>query len=359
MFDNVYKYHLEKYHGATSRHECPNCHDHKSFVYYVDDSGVAIDATCGKCNHESHCGYHLTPKQFFDMNPSRKNEACIHVACARVEKRPVSYIPDKYLLDSRSNNNALIKYIDTLLDDERKTIASKVYDWYQVGSTRDGRIIYWQIDCNGLIRTGKVMQYNPLTGHRIQGQANAINWIHSILIKRNVLSPDYNLGQCLFGEHLIKAFPNKPIIVVEAEKTAIMCSIVMPQFNWLATGGKSQTSIEKMKALKNLCVVMMPDTDTSGQTFQRWKDLADEMTFCKSVVVSDVMEKYATQQQHEHGCDIADLIIEAMKHPANNTIGKEASTCLTMAEQRLKAMESANPLLTTLVEKLNLQLIEN
>ena len=47
-----YKYHLEKYHGVGSRHECPQCHDKHSFAYYVDDNGNIIDKTVGRCNHE-------------------------------------------------------------------------------------------------------------------------------------------------------------------------------------------------------------------------------------------------------------------------------------------------------------------
>lgn len=61
-------YHLEKYHGIGSRHKCPECGDKSSFSYYVDEDGEPIDASVGRCNHESSCGYHYTPKQFYADN---------------------------------------------------------------------------------------------------------------------------------------------------------------------------------------------------------------------------------------------------------------------------------------------------
>ena len=30
----------------------------------------------GRCNHENSCGYHLTPKAFFEQNPEEMKLAC-------------------------------------------------------------------------------------------------------------------------------------------------------------------------------------------------------------------------------------------------------------------------------------------
>ncbi len=57
-------YSLQKYKGTATRHTCPNCGDRHSFAYYVDDSGVPLHPSVGRCNHESSCGYHYTPKVF-------------------------------------------------------------------------------------------------------------------------------------------------------------------------------------------------------------------------------------------------------------------------------------------------------
>jgi len=58
-------YHLEIYHGKATRHESPSCHTPQSFTYYVDENNQPLDLTCGRCDRESFCGYHYTPRQFF------------------------------------------------------------------------------------------------------------------------------------------------------------------------------------------------------------------------------------------------------------------------------------------------------
>ncbi|WP_315087302.1 PG0870-related protein [Bacteroides heparinolyticus] len=62
-------YQLEKYHGVSSRHQCPKCGDKHSFAYYIGDDGSILNKAVGRCNHESSCGYHYTPKQYFIDNP--------------------------------------------------------------------------------------------------------------------------------------------------------------------------------------------------------------------------------------------------------------------------------------------------
>lgn len=54
----------------------------------------------------------------------------------------------------------------------------------------------------------------------------------------DALPQEWELPQCLFGEHLLKKYPNKTVALVESEKTAIICSALMPDYIWLATGGK-------------------------------------------------------------------------------------------------------------------------
>ncbi|MBQ3206967.1 MAG: hypothetical protein IJB38_03040 [Bacteroidales bacterium] len=74
--------------------------------------------------------------------------------------------------------------------------------------------------------------------------------------------------------------PDKPIALVESEKTAIICSGLMPQYLWLATGGKSQLSQEKLSAAEI------------------------------DITVSDILQRYATEEQRKAHIDIADLLIQ-------------------------------------------------
>ncbi|MDD2245278.1 MAG: DUF6371 domain-containing protein, partial [Dysgonamonadaceae bacterium] len=73
---------------------------------------------------------------------------------------------------------------------------------YALGATKNGSVIFWQIDIKGNVRTGKIMQYNPATGKRIRHKSGAINWVHNILKRRDPNYTNFNLDQCYFGEHL-------------------------------------------------------------------------------------------------------------------------------------------------------------
>ena len=79
-----YKYTLEPYDGIKSRYHCPACkRKEKKFSRYINTQTLEhIHETVGKCNRESNCGYHYTPKQYFQDNKIfliiiiRKFECC-------------------------------------------------------------------------------------------------------------------------------------------------------------------------------------------------------------------------------------------------------------------------------------------
>lgn len=66
----THRFVLEKYHGPRSRTMCPHCKRYKCFTRYVDLEGkYTFPMEVGRCNHENSCGYHLTPKAFFEQKP--------------------------------------------------------------------------------------------------------------------------------------------------------------------------------------------------------------------------------------------------------------------------------------------------
>jgi len=71
---NEYRYSLEKYNGRNSRHVCPECGRKQVFTRYIDnETKQYIADNVGKCNRLDKCGYHYTPKQYFDNNPWKKD----------------------------------------------------------------------------------------------------------------------------------------------------------------------------------------------------------------------------------------------------------------------------------------------
>ena len=352
--NNYNQPYLEKYTGRASRHKCPKCGDPHSFAYYLDgNTGLPIDKTVGRCNHESGCGYHYTPKQFFIDNPVEKECFVNPVQQKPIQKprRETDYIPFRYVEKSASYNSSFVYFLCGLFDRyslESPTIERLMQD-YALGATKDGSIIYWQIDTKGKVRTGKVMKYDPNTGHRVK-DGSGINWVHAIMKKQGLLPDDYNLVQCLFGEHLLKMYPTKVAALVESEKSALIASGVYPNYIWLATGGKSQLSIDKLKVLQGRTVVMFPDVDG----FEYWNNKAKEVEAigCK-VVVSDLLEKNATDEDRANKIDIADWLIRCL---SVSTV-TEVKTAITEAEKTLQAMIEANPALQLLIDTFDLELV--
>lgn len=73
----------------------------------------------------------------------------------------------------------------------------------------------------------------------------------------------------------------------------------------MATGGKSNTDILKMKVLQGRSVVLFPDVDG----FEKWSENAKTYSFCDATVC-DALEKYASDKDRELKIDIADVFIQ-------------------------------------------------
>ena len=361
---NIYiQPYLEKYTGKSSRHKCPKCGDPHSFAYYLDgNTGEVIDKAVGRCNHESGCGYHYTPKQFFIDNPVEKDRFTDPVKQKtfrnpiQESQRETGYIPFSYVEKSVSYNSSFIYFLCGLFDRytlESPTIEKMMQD-YALGATKGGSVIYWQIDIKGKVRTGKVMKYDPNTGHRIK-DGGGINWIHSIMKRQGLLPEDFNLVQCLFGEHLLRMYPDKVVALVESEKSALIASGVYPEYIWLATGGKSQLSIDKLKVLQGRTVIMFPDVD--GFEYWSYKAKEVEAIGCK-VVVSDLLEKNASDVDRTNKIDLADWLIKqlSVETEMSDTV-MIVDTEFTETEKMLRYMTEVNPSLQILIDTFDLKLI--
>lgn len=340
-----YRFHLQKY-KYGSKISCPSCGKPRCFVKYVDAEGeIVFPGNVGKCDHENSCGYHYTPKEYFNDYPdvlSRNqgvSESFRVTACKSVEKKPVciapSYIPLSYVDRSLSHYeiNPLYRYLCNVFGEE-ETI--RLFQLYRIGTSVKwgGSAVFWQIDINGLVRTGKIMCYNPENGHRIKEPQAFVSWAHSEL---HLL--DFHLKQCLFGEHLLKSSASSPVMLVESEKTAVIMSHFIPDYIWLATGGKNGCfNRDAMQVLQGRDVTLIPDLAATEQ----WKAKSALLSgICKQVSVSDILERIATEEQRNQGLDIADFFLLS---PSKRQI--------------LQQMIQRNPALQLLIDELGLELIE-
>jgi hypothetical protein len=272
------------------------------------NTGEPIHPTVGICNRAIKCGYHYPPRQYFNDHKYNKPNSVplqAHTVSLKTSQRKIDCIPLSYVKQSVSFNSNFVRFLCKHFSRDK---IEKAMRNYALGATKNQSVIFWQIDINGKVRTGKIMQYNPDTGKRIKHKSGAINWVHNILKRRNPKYTNYNLNQCYFGEHLLKFYPNKPIAIVEAEKTAVIGSIIFDNYNWLAAGNLNGLNVEKSRVLQNKNVVLYPDAGC----YERWtkKSMQIKSEVLCNIKTSNLIENHATTDQTKDGYDIADYIIE-------------------------------------------------
>ena len=173
---------------------------------------------------------------------------------------PYEYVTRSLSFDPKKSTFTI--FLETVLD---PMVVEGLVDQYQLGLTKAGDVIFFQIDKDGRCRTGKVMKYDPVTGHRIKDDSSKcpITWIHALMKRKELLPEEWELTQCLFGEHLLSLYPDRTVALVESEKTAVICAGFIPEYVWLATGGKTSLG-NKLDVLSGRKVVAYPDVDAYG-----------------------------------------------------------------------------------------------
>ena len=203
-----------------------------------------------------------------------------------------------------------------LTEDEAKE-AARVF---LLGASRKDAVIFWQIDEQGQVHEGKMMLYDARC-HRIK-EKHALSWVGYELRNQGKLHKSWKATHCLFGLHQIRQRPDDTICIVESEKTAVICSQKVKDCVWMATGGIGELNLEHLKALQGHKVILYPDTDTTGETFDKWRNIAwqAKVALGMDIIVSDVLEKNATPEQKEAKIDIADFLAE------DNTADEDETT---------------------------------
>lgn len=340
-----YRFHLQKY-KPGSKISCPSCGKARCFTRYIDDEEeISFPDSVGICDHINSCGYHYSPKEYFHDNPDVLQTGAERPPVLKrrvMAPKPIqdnsflpSYIPKDDMMKNLTHYemNPLFLYLSEIWG-EAKTV--QLMSRYNVGTSKKwgGSAVFWQVDVKGRIRTGKIMLYDPKTGHRVREPHSHVCWVHSEL-----KLPDFHLRQCLFGEHLLMKNPTMPVAIVESEKTALIGTVFVPDILWLATGGMNGCfNADTMSVLKDRNVTLFPDLGA----FEIWSQKASILSgICQRVAVSDVLEKNATDEQRSRGLDIADFLLE---EPSKRQI--------------LQSMIQRNPVLQQLIDDLELELIE-
>jgi len=307
---------------GSKKFRCPLC-GQKTLVRYIDNElKEYLPEEVGRCDRENKCGYHLTPKQYEnDKGVSLWLNTGTIIKKPIEQPRPLNFIPLSLLEKSMKgyDQSHFAEYIIDLFGKEKgSTLLLK----YFIGRSKLHEAkanIFWRIDVSQNVRTGKIMGYNPNTGKRNKDVLPT--WVHALKDNnKNFLFPDFNYEMCFFGEHLLKEFPEKPTAICESEKTAIIASFFMPQFNWLATGGANGCKWREYsvyKVLKNKQVILFPDfgfynRKTEKTCYQEWKERADvimDKIECE-ITVSTVLENSIPEAERINDFDLVDMLVK-------------------------------------------------
>lgn len=231
---------------------------------------------------------------------------------------------------------------------------------YRLGATKDGGVIFWQIDNQQRVHTGKIMYYQP-DCHR--DKQHHPTWVHCLM--KDQLPPNYEFHPCLFGLHLLtntdlsdntdnsrtntdslrsrvwrcessdlpdNKFSNSLILennksvqsvksvvpkiaIVESEKSAVILSEKFTDFVWLSCGGLQSFRPELLSPLVNYKVIIFPDTDSTGDTYRQWSQVAIEAQrlykFHYPLRISRLLEDHASPEQKQRKIDLVDYLYEA------------------------------------------------
>lgn len=345
-----YRYQLLPYKGPASRRSCPDCGSthRRTLVPYVDtNTQEVLPLEYGRCNREEACGYHRSPyhieadglsykdrlyqqnREAYTMTPAparpRGRTALEH----RTTLAPAPTIP-AHLLEQSMSQYERNRFAHLLQDHFGATLAADLLQRFQIGTSAHfkGACVFWLVDELQRVRGGQVVQFDP-DGHtaKVRQPDGSVlrrtSWVHTALSTRY-----RRLGQpqpawltayieqaakspCLFGLTQLATTPlDKPVAIVEAPKTAVLCTPYFPAFTWLAVGALSYLNPARLEPLRGRSIVLFPDASESGRAYAEWSTRAQELRRKGfQVEVSDILERNATLEQKQQGVDLADLLL--------------------------------------------------
>lgn len=216
-----------------------------------------------------------------------------------------------------SFDNTFIEYLCSFVffDSERLT---EMMNRYVIGATAQREPVFWHINAELRVTNGHIITMDGETGK-----------VYNESRYRQDGRP-----MCLFGEHLLKDFPDKPVALVKDEMTAAIMSCFPTPYLWLATG-TVRTVASDLFSLRSKSVVIFPD---KGE-MEHWQEIVSTVSDGQ-FHISDVMEK---SQGSFH--NISQIILS--RQPLRPT----------EEETVLMRLEDANPNIRKLIKALGLEVV--
>jgi len=317
-----YRFELVK---GKPKETCPSCRKARRYVRYIDVlTKQLLPNKYGRCDREQSCTYHLNPYSDEYLKDETIDFDIQLIAKSQPIEKPPSYVSYDIMKSTigRYDSNYFTIWLHSFLTNKDIIQACQSYN---IGTSKhwSGSTVFWQVDQKGKVRSGKVMLFDPSNGKRIKKPFSYINWVHKVLKQNN-----FNLKQCYFGEHLISNNDQRNIAIVESEKTAIIASIYLSDYIWLASGSLNGINTEKSKILKGRTCYLFPDLGAAA----KWEEKAsilNELLPTTKFIVSYLLEEVAKEYNLDQGCDLADFLPKINRHtttfpPTNEVIQKKS-----------------------------------
>jgi hypothetical protein len=335
--ETQYRIRLDK---SSKKYLCTSCGKHR-FVRYIDtETNQYLPEHYGRCDREADCGYFLDPykdgyvKSIINPSTELKTNWKSELPLPnnnRINKNTV-FIPKEILEATRKGYDQNIFFQNLLTNVPfplEQTDIERVIDLYKLGTVTKGNKIgattFPFIDIAGNVRAIQVKQFDE-TNH-----TTGTDFLHSIL-KRNLIEQNKPIPvwlteyenndlkvSCLFGSHLLSAYPHNIVALVEAPKSAIYGTMYFgfpdrpENLLWLAVYNLSSLNLEKVKVLEGRNVVLFPDLSEKGSAFELWTNRAakfESLMPGTRFIVSDLLEKNANKIERLNGSDLADFLIK-------------------------------------------------
>lgn len=333
---NNYRYKLER---GSKKHNCPNCNK-KTFVRYFDtETKEYLPELYGRCDRESKCLYHVNPykdgyaKAVWQKEQGNNTNFKAHKIQKPINPQPqpqTVYFDYKSFLETlnieRYEKNTFLQNLHkrVCFPFDAKDI-ERVVQLYKLGTCANGAICFPFIDTKGNIRAIQVKQFDEAN------HTTHTTFLHAVLEQEykykgkdlpewiKVYKEQEKKVTALFGEHTLTKYPNNPVYLFEAPKTAVYCSLYFgfPESSnnplCLAVYNKSSFSFDKLKVLQGRFVYVFPDLSKDGNTFKEWETKAkqfEKLLPQTRFVFSNLLEQLATESDKNEGNDIADYLIK-------------------------------------------------
>lgn len=323
----MYKYTFDK---SSKKFNCPAC-GKKRFVKYIEvETKTYLEDGYGRCDRIIECGHFKKPGNSINTVINK------HVFNKRennfgsIDKETFTRTLKNY------QQNNLVKF---LLNNFTKNDVEKVIQSYKIGTSKkwNGSPIFWLIDETNIIRSGKIMGYSHLTGKRTKAPFNHLTWAH-----KELKIEDFNIKPTLFGIHLTLN-SLKEIAIVESEKTALIMSLLKPQYTWLATGGIHNLKSESLSPIKQKHITCFPDNNG----YKTWSKICNKLNdqgyniYCSSILEGSKINS---------GDDIADLCLDAINSNKDNITNNSRS----YYETEIERLSVINPAIKLIINQFDL-----